>query len=345
MLALRERLPAAQITWTFGCTIGEPLPDDVRAQVHGGARRHDGAAILRGPERRSDVPAPAGADPRVRLHQPLRHRHHRAARRSTSSPTRTRTPSCASRTTGASSYANPAPELIRRSFGVGRGGRRPPAGAEVWADPRRTRGGAAPTETDRGRVRGPASTPCWSRRCPGVLGSSTSTAPTSPPRAWSSAPTARTSGCSSTSCRRRSPTGCERARTVIADRFDDVTLLFADIVDFTVLSSRMARRRARRRPERGLQPLRRARRPAPAREDQDDRRRLHGRRRPRGRRRDDHTEPGRRDGARPRRTRSAALHERRGMRRRVSGSGSTAARSSPASSASRSSSTTSGATP
>ena len=43
-----------QMTWTFGCEIGQPLPDEYRAKVVGGARRQR-AAILRGPERRSDV--------------------------------------------------------------------------------------------------------------------------------------------------------------------------------------------------------------------------------------------------------------------------------------------------
>ena len=50
----------------------------------------------------------------------------------------------------------------------------------------------------------------------------------------------RTSGSSSISCPSRSPTVFGRASSLIADRFDDVTLMFADIVEFTRLSSTMS---------------------------------------------------------------------------------------------------------
>ena len=69
---------------------------------------------------------------------------------------------------------------------------------------------------------------------------------------------------------------------VIADSFDEVTLLFADIVDFTVHVQPAVGARSGRPPERGLQRHRSAGRPVRPGEDQDDRRRLHGRRRPAG---------------------------------------------------------------
>ena len=64
--------------------------------------------------------------------------------------------------------------------------------------------------------------------------------------------------------------------TVIAERFDDVTLLFADIVDFTPMSSRMSATEVVDVLNARLQHVRRPRRASRAREDQDDRRRVHG---------------------------------------------------------------------
>ncbi len=63
----------------------------------------------------------------------------------------------------------------------------------------------------------------------------------------------------------------------IADSFDEVSILFADVVDFTPLAGRARRTRGRRAPRSPLHELRRARRPLRGREDQDDRRLLHGR--------------------------------------------------------------------
>ena len=60
--------------------------------------------------------------------------------------------------------------------------------------------------------------------------------------------------------------------------FDEVRVLFADIVGFTRFGAASAGR-GRRDARRGLRALRRAGRRARPREDQDDRRRLHGRRR------------------------------------------------------------------
>ena len=76
---------------------------------------------------------------------------------------------------------------------------------------------------------------------------------------------------------------------VIADDLPAVTVLFADIVGFTPLSERARRLGGRLAPGRGVRTVGRARRPARRGEDQDDRRRVHGRggrpapaRRPRG---------------------------------------------------------------
>ena len=140
--------------------------------------------------------------------------------------------------------------------------------------------------------------------------------------------------------RRAAPAG----ETVIADRFDDMAVLFADVVGFTPFAG-ASPRRGRRRAERGLLDLRPARRPVRAREDQDDRRRVHGRRRASRRRRHDAAAEQRGstmaldmvDG-------STSCPARQRAARCRSGSGSTSDRPSPASSASRSSSTTSGAT-
>ena len=64
----------------------------------------------------------------------------------------------------------------------------------------------------------------------------------------------------------------------IADQFNSASILFADVVDFTPLVRAPPAGRGRRRARRPVQPLRRARRALWAREDQDDRRLLHGRR-------------------------------------------------------------------
>ena len=63
----------------------------------------------------------------------------------------------------------------------------------------------------------------------------------------------------------------------IADSFDEVSILFADVVDFTPLAERTRPTRGGRAPRSPLHELRRARRPLRGREDQDDRRLLHGR--------------------------------------------------------------------
>ncbi len=115
---------------------------------------------------------------------------------------------------------------------------------------------------------------------------------------------------------------------LIADRFDDVTLLFADIVDFTRLSSSLTPDRAGHGPQRRVLGVRRPGGALPAREGQDDRRCLHGGGRPHRARTRSHR-PGDVDGAR-----SRAVHRRhRGgapARASPSGSASTAARSWPA---------------
>ena len=82
----------------------------------------------------------------------------------------------------------------------------------------------------------------------------------------------------------------EAPGVVIADRFASATVLFSDIVGFTQLSTRAPGRRARAASGRGLHALRRARRPARPREDQDHRRRVHGRRRRARSRASDHAE-------------------------------------------------------
>ncbi len=64
----------------------------------------------------------------------------------------------------------------------------------------------------------------------------------------------------------------------IADQFGSASILFADVVDFTPWSERLDARRGGRLPRSPLQPLRRARGAVRAREDQDHRRLLHGRR-------------------------------------------------------------------
>ena len=71
---------------------------------------------------------------------------------------------------------------------------------------------------------------------------------------------ARTSGSCSTSCPSRSQGGSGTGEPLIADRFEDVTLLFADIVGFTRLSATMAPARAGRGPERRVHRVRRTRR-------------------------------------------------------------------------------------
>ena len=63
---------------------------------------------------------------------------------------------------------------------------------------------------------------------------------------------------------------------VIADSFADVTVLFADIVEFTKFSAGRERQGPGGRAERDLLPLRQHRRAPRPREDQDDRRLLHG---------------------------------------------------------------------
>ena len=89
----------------------------------------------------------------------------------------------------------------------------------------------------------------------------------------------------------------------IAQSFDHVSVFFADAVGSTEQAARSIPGGVRRRPGRALPPVRRDRHAARPREDQDDRRRVHGRRRradPHGRSR----RGGRRDGGRdPRRRR------------------------------------------
>ena len=65
----------------------------------------------------------------------------------------------------------------------------------------------------------------------------------------------------------------------IADQFSSASILFADVVDFTPLAERLPPAEVVGMLDRPVQPLRRACRAAWAREDQDDRRLLHGRRR------------------------------------------------------------------
>ena len=67
-----------------------------------------------------------------------------------------------------------------------------------------------------------------------------------------------------------------RGETVIADRVDEATILFSDLVDFTRLAARSCPRGDGRAARRGLRPVRRHRRCAGARKDQNDRRRLYG---------------------------------------------------------------------
>ena len=64
----------------------------------------------------------------------------------------------------------------------------------------------------------------------------------------------------------------------IADQFSAASILFADVVDFTPHVGAPAAGRGRRPARPPVQPLRHARRAVRAREDQDDRRLLHGRR-------------------------------------------------------------------
>ena len=64
----------------------------------------------------------------------------------------------------------------------------------------------------------------------------------------------------------------------IADQFSSASILFADVVDFTPLARTPSAGRGRRCPRPPVQPLRRSRRALRGREDQDDRRLLHGRR-------------------------------------------------------------------
>ena len=87
-----------------------------------------------------------------------------------------------------------------------------------------------------------------------------------------------------------------RGERLIADRFEDVTLLFADIVGFTELSSAMQPDELVAVLNDTFTRLRRPRRGARAREGKDDRRRLHGRGRPH------------RSGARPHRASGADGH-------------------------------------
>ena len=63
----------------------------------------------------------------------------------------------------------------------------------------------------------------------------------------------------------------------IADQFSSASILFADVVDFTPRAEAPRAGRGRRPPRPPVQPLRHAGRALRRREDQDDRRRLHGR--------------------------------------------------------------------
>ena len=129
----------------------------------------------------------------------------------------------------------------------------------------------------------------------------------------------------------------------IADQFGSASILFADVVDFTPWSERRSASRGGRLPRPSVQPLRRAGRAVRAREDQDDRRCLHGRRR------------GPDAAARPRPCpgRHGARHARGDARRATTwvtpgsscASASTPGPSWPASSAGSGSCTTSGAMP
>ena len=282
--------------------------------------------------------APGAAD-RSRVHERLRHGCHGRSGRITKFPDQNPNPVFRISMDGVLVYVNPAAEGLIDGIGGTIGEPLPAAAARRELAGRGARQGAT---ADGPR---PELADATSRSSPSTSrssGSSTSTARTSRPQRQLEAPTARTSGCCSTSCPSRSPTGCG-GEALIADRFEDVSLLFADIVGFTELSSAMDADRARLVAQRGLQRVRRAGRRERAREGQDDRRRLHGRRR--------HADlaagPPRAAGAagaRHRATRSADIEAARTARHRVPRSASTAGPSSPASSGSGSSSTTSGAT-
>ena len=78
----------------------------------------------------------------------------------------------------------------------------------------------------------------------------------------------------------------KRGEQRIADAYPDTTVLFADLVDFTPWAQRTDPARGRQLPRRPLQTVRLAGRDRGRREDQDDRRLVHGgRRRPRAARR------------------------------------------------------------
>ena len=71
----------------------------------------------------------------------------------------------------------------------------------------------------------------------------------------------------------------KRGERVIADHYDEVTVLFADVVDFTPFAAHETPARVVAVLNEVFSRLRHARRATRPREDQDDRRRVHGRRR------------------------------------------------------------------
>ena len=126
---------------------------------------------------------------------------------------------------GILAYANPASAPVMAALGaeVGQAMIRGPA-ATTASGRRRAR-----AQHRRGGVRAVGSTSCVSSRC---RSSSRSTC-----TAATSLLLARSSGCCSTSCRPRLPSASGTGEAMIADRFEEMAVLFADVVDFTPFSA------------------------------------------------------------------------------------------------------------
>jgi class 3 adenylate cyclase len=221
-----------QITWTFGCEIGEPLPDEYRANVSAAIDGSGPPSFEVQSEGRTYVLLPVLIPEFGFIN--LYGTDITAQKAINRFPDQNPNPVMRVTRAGILSYANPASMPIIRAWGLAVGDQIP---AEIWAEiDERVQAGSTETleVASEGRLFAVLVVAVYEFSAINLYGTDI------------------------TAARMVEHANRENERlllnilpapiadrlrageTVIADRFDDLTLMFADIVDFTVMSSRMS---------------------------------------------------------------------------------------------------------